>query len=601
MKALEGVLATTGEHPPPVPASPSRGRALVVDDNVSNRALLRVLLSREGFKVILAEDGRHGVALFERDGADIVFMDIMMPGMDGYEATTRIKAAAGDQFVPVIFLTALTDQAALAKCIEVGGDDFLTKPYEPAIFKAKIIAAERIRDLYRKIREQHQELSVLHNLMQREQEIAEQIFTAAVTSPNVALSSIRTLLLPAATFNGDLLLTARRPSGELNVLLGDFTGHGLAAAVGALPVSEVFRAMTEKGFVATDILKEIDHKLTTLLPVDMFMAACFLTVDAPHRSVIAWNGGMPEILVVNREGVIRKRLPSVHHPLGISGSPHAGIKVERLEVDADDRILLLSDGVTDARNPAGEMFGKGRLERLIQGCDSGADAFDTIAGALEKFCQGRVHDDDITFVEIPCRADLAVALQKEEPSVSQPNAENIACIWRWSLELHGAGLRSIDSVPLAIAQLQELHSLSTHRETLYIVLSELFSNALDHGVLRLNSSLKTSEEGFSRYYAEREKRLAALNEGYVRIELAHLPQGEGGRLTIRVEDSGEGFDFAAALAGPQLALENNSAYAGRGLSLVSALCESLRYQGQGNCVEAVYAWAETKNAVKSSF
>jgi CheY-like chemotaxis protein len=580
-----GAGATSG-----APATASRGRALVVDDRASNRALLEALLVKEGFEVLFAVDGRQGVSLFEREGADIVFMDVMMPVMDGYEATRRIKALAGDCFVPVIFVTSLSDTHALARCIEVGGDDFLNAPYEQTILRARILAAERVRDLNRKIQEQNRELNTLHNHMQREQEIAERIFSEAVTQPNVALNHIRTLLRPAATFNGDLLLTARRPSGELNVLLGDFTGHGLAAAVGALPTAEVFRAMTSKGFSAADILREINYKLATLLPPSMFLAACFLTLDPAQRSAAVWSGGMPEILVIGDDGALKRRVPSMHLPLGINTSLGDTFKIERLEVEADDRILLLSDGLLDARNPAGEMFGRSRLEALLESCSNGASVFGRITRELSGFCQWRLPDDDITLVEIPCVPGLAEVPQAGAGRGVEQVTGAAGCLWRWSIELHGHWLGDVDPVPVALAQLQELHDLGSHRQALYTVLFELYSNALEHGVLGLDSEIKSSEEGFSSYYSEREERLAALAEGSVRIDLVYQPGERGGSLLIRLEDSGEGFPHESVCAGAASSLRDNKGFSGRGIPLLTSLCESLHFEGAGNCVEAVYNW-----------
>ena len=121
-----------------VPGSP--GKALVVDDDATNRVFIRALLVKEGYDVVLAEDGIEGVARFREVRPDIVFMDVMMPHMDGYEATRLIKELAGETFVPVIFLTALSDDEAMMSCINAGGDDFLSKPFKKNTLKSKIIA-----------------------------------------------------------------------------------------------------------------------------------------------------------------------------------------------------------------------------------------------------------------------------------------------------------------------------------------------------------------------------------------------------------------------------------------------------------------------------
>ena len=113
-------------------------RLLIADDEASNRLLLKGLLRKSGHVVIEAQNGREAVEMFAEERPDMVFMDVMMPEMDGYEATERIKALAGERWIPVIFLTALSDEAGLARCIECGGDDFLTKPYSPVLLGARM-------------------------------------------------------------------------------------------------------------------------------------------------------------------------------------------------------------------------------------------------------------------------------------------------------------------------------------------------------------------------------------------------------------------------------------------------------------------------------
>ncbi|MEW8046827.1 MAG: response regulator, partial [Candidatus Thiodiazotropha sp.] len=244
---------------PKIPTQPQHsGIALIVEDEVTNRMILKALLKKHGYNVIEAENGVEAIQHFKKQSPDIIFMDVMMPVMDGYEAASEIKRQAGDEFVPIIFLTAMSDEKALARCVEVGGDDFLSKPYSFTVLSAKVKAMERIRTL-------HQDTRMLYSRMQRDEEIAEQVFSSAVIAGNVALEHIRSLLKPASVFSGDLMLTAFAPSHDLHVLLGDFTGHGLAAALGALPTSEAFRSMTAKGFAPQQILFAINNKLHDLL------------------------------------------------------------------------------------------------------------------------------------------------------------------------------------------------------------------------------------------------------------------------------------------------------------------------------------------------
>jgi len=121
---------------------------------------------------------------------------------------------------------------------------------------------------------------------------------------------------------------------------------------------------------------------------------------------------------------------------------------------------------------------------------------------------------------------------------------------------------------------------------LYTLMAELFSNALEHGVLGLSSELKKGPDGFARYYGERSKAMAAMTEGSVEFVFDHRPTEKGGSLLIRVTDSGKGFDY-------QKNIDNqfkSEGYSGRGIPLIRSICESIEYKGDGNIVEVVIKW-----------
>ena len=567
----------------------SKGLALVIDDSVTNRIILEALLSQEGYKVISAEDGVQAVQMYVEHQPDIVFMDVMMPEMDGYEAAKRIKAQAGMRFVPIIFLTALTADEALAKCIEAGGDDFLSKPYKQSVLRTKVIALERIRDLTRTAAVQHRRITEQHMSMLREQEVAEHIYNTAVTSDNVGLDYIRSLLRSVSTFSGDMLLSAYHPAGRLHILLGDFTGHGLTASIGALPAADVFRTMTAKGYSAPEILAAINQKLHRLLPADMFMAGCLVVVEEDMKTVAIWNAAMPDVLLIDgKTREVKARVTSVNLPLGIVADTDYHQTVMRFDLTSGDRILMCSDGVTEARNAAQECFGE---QRWIQSIRSGSDSFASIITALDTFCAGENLLDDLSLVEILCQQDMLENVYlKTVSQFTQPMVIRSKRGWSWTLNLKGSSLRYVNPVPLAISQLLEIEGLSAHQQTLFVILTELYSNALEHGVLKMNSCLKFSADGFSLYYAEREAKLEKLEDGFIRfeIELVPLENGQVGhdKLVVRIKDSGVGFDFTHWIDAPP---NNALGLSGRGIMLLHSLCQSVRYIGKGNQVEIIYA------------
>jgi CheY-like chemotaxis protein len=568
---------------------PMRRLALIVEDEDTNRLILKSLLKKRGYQVIEALNGAQALDGFIEHQPDIIFMDVMMPVMDGYEATRRIKELAGDHFIPVIFLTAMSDEKDLARCVEVGGDDFLAKPFSFTVLSAKVTAMERIHTL-------HQATRSLYSRMQRDEEIAEQVFSSAVVADNVALEQIRSLLKPASVFSGDLLLTAFAPSHDLHVLLGDFTGHGLASALGALPTSEVFRSMTAKGFAPQQILYTINNKLNALLPIGMFLAAQFLKVDAHLGHITLINCGMPDCFLVDgKRHQIKLRVTSQALPLGIAPDISYKDETRHIPIEVDDRVILATDGVTEARNPNGELFGKQRLIASITEHRECTFLIDRLTEKLENFCENAPQDDDISAVEIPLIPNLLPGWEHHEPARGSEAEQLEALLARgrddaieFRLTLHGSQLRNADPVPILINYIQETAGLHAHRRPLFTVLTELYVNALDHGILQLDSKLKQAEEGFTHYFQQREQRLQSLTDGAIRIGLRIHNLQDGGYMVIQVEDSGRGFDINRLV--PQQLPE--TLYSGRGITLVRSLCKQLRYTPPGNKAEAIYAWSE---------
>ena len=158
--------------------------------------------------------------------------------------------------------------------------------------------------------------------------------------------------------------------------------------------------------------------------------------------------------------------------------------------------------------------------------------------------------------------------------------------WSLSFEFRAATLKRYNPLPYLLQLLLEVHGLREQSGALYSVLAELYSNALEHGVLGLDSSLKRDAQGFARYYRERGARLAELQEGFVRVHLQVVPQATGGCLTIRVEDSGKGFDIERVMARPH----DTDRLSGRGVSLVRQLSRRASWSDDGRSACVEFSW-----------
>jgi len=559
---------------------------LIIDDTETNRMVLAAMLLKDGHIVSEAANGQEGVALFEREQPDLVIMDIMMPVLDGYEATALIKQRSGDRFTPVIFLTGMTDEADLAKCIAHGGDDFLTKPYSQVLLRAKIEALSRIRALHALVTAQNAELLTRRKQDEGEQEVAHAIFQKILREGYLEHPNLTWRLSPAELLSGDVLLAAPTPHGLLHVMIGDFTGHGLSAAVAAVPVAEAFYSMTQSGFGIGSIAAEINHKLRLILPTNLFCAACLLEWDPAGRRITVWNGGMPDGLVVRPQKGLVRRLHSRHLPLSLLEEKQFDASTDTMEVQTGDRIFLYSDGLIEARNAAGEMFGRDRLEQqILQAEHSPASLCERIQEELTRFCEGEPAHDDIALVQLTC--DPAVSPPRADPHPPVAPCAPASRNWHIQLALEAETLHRVDPLPTLMRTLTDIQDLAEHKQTIFTILAELLANGIDHGLLGLDSSMKNTPQGFAEYYEQREVLLAELRQGVLRVQMEHGRKETGGRLVIHVQDSGPGFDFHRLVS----AAGTRERYSGRGIPLVRAFCESLTYYGNGNTVEAVYVWS----------
>jgi len=563
--------------------------ALVVDDSLMQCKVLSVLLKEEGYRVFTANDGARGVAMYIKYKPDLVLMDINMPIMNGYEAARKIKGLSQDNSLcPLIFITSMDTDKAFIESIDAGGDGILVRPFSPNVFKAKIKSIQRISDLYGQVK-------TLQQAQQKDAELAEQLMSGVIEARNFSRDRIGIIRQAAELFSGDIQLTALAPNGDVNVMLGDFTGHGLRSSIGAIPLAETFRAMTKKGFSLFEIITQVNHQLYDLLPADLFLAAGFVSISTHNASMYGFNAGLPDGYLFSELGDIKYRLSSSHPPLGVLPNLLPDSQLTVISIAETDRMILISDGIVEARNEEGEMFEFPRFEQAAKEGVIEGDVSKRVQQTVNDFCKDMPQEDDISLIDIPCGGwqQLLVGSHDFEnfpdkllsdTSIKTPPA------WHWQLSLTGKRLGLLNPIPMAMSQINEIEGNADHWQSLYTILTELFINSLDHGVLGLSSELKASAEGFAEYFKERETRLRNLEEGFVEMQLSHHPVPNGGRVIIKIKDSGEGFDITKYYKDREIDSAQKLKFSGRGIDLVEQLCDNLDYQENGTVVEASYVW-----------
>ncbi|MEO6969958.1 MAG: response regulator, partial [Chthoniobacterales bacterium] len=226
-----------------------KGFVLVVDDAEANRDVLSRQLKRQGYEVATAEDGRQALDQLRAATFDLVLLDIMMPEMDGYEVLQRLKADEALRHVPVIMISASHELESVVRCIEMGAEDFLPKPFESTLLKARIGAClekkharDREQELLAALHAQNSEMAAWRKAQEADLAIARTTQQAIVTValPRLEGWQVETHYAPLIQVGGDVYGWRQLDGGASLFWLADATGHGVAAALFTTLVALLF-------------------------------------------------------------------------------------------------------------------------------------------------------------------------------------------------------------------------------------------------------------------------------------------------------------------------------------------------------------------------
>ena len=367
----------------------SPGYILVIDKPAAGVEIKRQLNTCNK-KVLLATSAVKALSLYRDYSVDMVLVSVSLPDASTADVIKQIQRTKESDSVILVMAENVNDEA-LQQCIRAGANDVLIKPFSESVLQARIQSMEQLIELRK-----------LYGEVQEEKKIARRIFDAAIETRNTTIKGMQIHRQAADIFSGDMALTARHPQGDIYVLMADLTGHGLSAAIAVLPVSEVFCDMVEKGCDAEEILVGINDKLLSLLPTGMFMACCLLKINLALKTMSAWNAGMPDVYVIDKNiRSIKKQFRSLNIPLGITVLEQANIVFETISINRQSQVYMFSDGFTDVINSNGTMFGVERFEALLAEKMTEENQFKGIIDAFNAFYGECKPQDDITLINIP--------------------------------------------------------------------------------------------------------------------------------------------------------------------------------------------------------
>lgn len=376
----------------------SECRVLIVDDVKANVDVL-VQALREDHKLSVALDGESALRSVEKNPPDVVLLDIVMPGIDGYEVCRRLRSAPSTREIPVMFLSSLEEVKSKTLGFEVGGNDYLTKPFEMLEVKARVRSLLKAKAYSDAVKEK----------MAAEMAIAREIQLGILpTSVAECVAGtpleICAIMEPAREVGGDLYEVLRLEDGRLFVAIGDVSGKGIPAALFMAVATTLLRTIAQHVQKPDEILQRVNEALLLHNPRGMFVTIVCLIIDPITGVVTCANAGHPTPMLARANGEVSPTLESTGMLVGIL--PEVDVKNETIILQPGESLVLYSDGVTEALDAAGKMFNEDDLLEHMQAarCSSAAEWTHGVLNAVRTHCREHQQSDDITIVTIR-RAD----------------------------------------------------------------------------------------------------------------------------------------------------------------------------------------------------
>lgn len=388
----------------------AQARLLVVDDNEDNRYTLTMRLHLEGYENITAADnGESALELLRTQDFDLVLLDVMMPRVGGYEVLQRLKAAGQLHDIPVIMISALNEIDSVVRCIELGAVDYLAKPFDPILLRARVVASlekKRLRD----------EIAAHLERMEADLESARELQLSMLPTNFEKLTAVPRIKIfammePAREVGGDLYDFYEMDDGRFCFLIGDVSGKGVASALFMARTKNVVRLIARllpgaagSGPTPAEIIAAVNQELCQDNTGMMFVTLFFGILDPKTGEISFVNAGHnPPYHLAGTQAVPVEGCRG--RALGVRGN--SIYETGNLKLGWGEAIFLYTDGITEAFNKNDQMFSNERLEAVLRDvANRRPEAIITaVSAAVRAFSDGAQQSDDITAAVIRLQPD----------------------------------------------------------------------------------------------------------------------------------------------------------------------------------------------------
>ena len=356
-----------------LPTTPFTGKKiLIIDDQEIVFRLCRLALS-PSYEILSAPDGMSALRLLEHTVPDLILLDILMPGMNGFDVFERIRQSERLAQIPVVFITAQDDHESLVMALRMGAADFILKPFNMAVLRHRLNNILERDDLRRKIATQQRELQAAH---QREIETASIIqhrLLFGEPPKHIPGLNIASYSEASMGIDGDFYAFTEIGADAIEIITGDVMGKGVLAAMIGAGIKSSYRALVTQAVIdargeypdAARIVNQLHREITPqLIQLNTFVTMSLLRIDRRAGTLTWVNAGHTPLLLASGDQPSLRQLSSDNLPLGVlEDEVYAAFSTP---LTRGDTLMSYSDGITEACDPDGKPYGDERLNQLLR-------------------------------------------------------------------------------------------------------------------------------------------------------------------------------------------------------------------------------------------
>ena len=353
----------------------SHAEILVVDDDAMSRRVLAQLLSAAGYNCRVSNDGSEALETIHARPPSLLLLDFDMPGLNGAEVLRRLRSDEDPTVaqIPAIMLTAHGSDQSEVSCLQAGADDFVTKPVNASVLRARIETQLRLRSMRRQLERQNDELEKWRRDLERDLAAARLTQQSLIPQKPLLLPGwqIATCYHPVIQVGGDIYGWLRMKDGRVLFWIADGTGHGAAAALLTTLAKLLFHHGSMDHDSPASLMEAVDNDFRSTFGARSFMTAMCVALDPATGQAQVVGAGHPPLLVA-RHGGTTESIASVAPPLGMI--KRSAFTETVIDLEPGDAFLLYTDGLLRWTKDERHRVTPGHLEKILDHSAPSAEA-----------------------------------------------------------------------------------------------------------------------------------------------------------------------------------------------------------------------------------